>query len=72
MERVVCDATGVVVMLKVAEVWPAWMVTVGGTWAAGLVELRLTTVPPVGATPLSVTVPTELVPPVTLLGEIVT
>jgi hypothetical protein len=72
MERVVCDATGVVVMLKVAEVWPAWMVTVGGTWAAGLLELRVTVVPPVGAAPDRVTVPVEPVPPVTVLIGMVT
>ena len=72
MERVVCDATGVVVMPNVAEVWPAWMVTVVGTWAAELLELRVTIVPPVGAAPLSVTVPVEPVPPITVLVGMVT
>jgi len=68
----VCDTTGVVVMLNVAEVCPAGMVTDAGTWAAALLELRVTVVPPAGAGPVRVTVPVELVPPVTVLGVMVT
>ena len=64
--------TGEVVMLKFAADCPAGTVIVAGTWEAESLELKVTTVPPAGAVPLRVTVPVELVPPVTELGEIVT
>lgn len=70
--RVVFAVTAVVVMLKFADSCPARTVTVAGTLAIGLDELRLITVPPVGATPVRVTVPVAFAPPVTLLGETVT
>jgi hypothetical protein len=51
---------------------PAATVTVAGTVALELFELRVTEIPPVGATPLRVTVPVEVPPPVTDVGESVT
>src|SRR5438445_625349 len=61
-------ATAVVVTLKVALVAPAPTVTLDPTWADGSLLERVTTAPPAGAAPLSVTVPVELFPPVTLVG----
>jgi hypothetical protein len=62
-------ATGVVVILKVALVVPAIIVTVAGTCAANVLLLCiLTTAPPAGAAPFKVTVPVELVPPTTVPG----
>jgi len=61
-------ATALVVTLKVAPVAPAATVTVDPTWADGSLLESATTAPPVGAAPLSVTVPVELFPPVTLVG----
>ena len=61
--------TDTVVTLNVAIVLPANTVTVGGT--ASLLELLLdkaTTKPPLGAGAVSVTVPTELLPPRTFVG----
>jgi hypothetical protein len=56
-------------MVNVADVLPAATVTVAGTDAtAGLALARVTPMPPVGALPLSVTVPVELAPPVTVAG----
>jgi len=57
-----------VVTVKVALVAPAATVTVAGTVAAVRPEVRLTESPPVGAAPVRVTVPVELVPPVTEVG----
>jgi len=55
--------------LNVAVVAPARTVTVAGTVpTAVLLEERATTKPPVGAALESVTVPTDGVPPVTLVG----
>ena len=62
------EATGLVVMLKLAEVAPARTVTLGGTVAAGLLLDRVMVAPPVGAAAFRVTVPVEAVPPVTLVG----
>ena len=56
MVTAVLIATGTVVAVKVAVVAPAATVTVGGTVAAGLLLVRVTTAPPTGAGPLRVTV----------------
>ena len=58
-----------VVTVKAALVAPAGMVTVAGTVAAvvSLLE-RETMAPPVGAGPLSVALPVEGNPPLTLVG----
>jgi hypothetical protein len=62
-------ATLLVLTVNVALLAPAATVTVAGTVAAAVVPLiRETTAPPVGAGPLSVTVPVEGDPPVTLVG----
>jgi hypothetical protein len=53
----------------VAVVAPAGTVTVAGTWAAAaLLLVRLTTVPPTCAGPVSVTVPVDDSPPSTVAG----
>ena len=62
-------ATGMVVTVNVAEVAPAATTTEVGTVAPRLFELRATVLPPAGAGPVSVTVPAELAPPVTEVGE---
>jgi hypothetical protein len=63
-------ATGSVVAVKVAVVAPAATVTDAGTWAAaGVLELSVTTKPPVGAGLASVTVPVEDTPPTTEVGS---
>jgi hypothetical protein len=65
-------ATTLVVIVNVALVAPAGMVTLEGTCAIEtLLENRFTRAPPVGATPFSVTVPLELFPPTTVLGVLV-
>ena len=62
-------ATELVVTVNVTVVDPAATVTLAGTWAAAVLLLdRETVAPPVGAAPLSVTVPVDDVPPVTLAG----
>ena len=63
------EATPDVVMLKVAELRPAGTVTVAGTCAAALLELKATEVPPAGETALKVTVPVALVPPIIVPGD---
>lgn len=55
--------TALVVTLKVAVVAPAKIVTLAGMVADALSPTRLTTTPPVGAGPESVTVPRVVVPP---------
>jgi hypothetical protein len=58
----------VVVMLKIAELAPAGTVTFAGTLAiVGLLLIRATTTS-LGVNLLSVTVPTELEPPITDVG----
>jgi hypothetical protein len=69
---VVIAVTDVVVTVKFVLVDPAGTVTLLGTVALELLLLRLTTLPPEGAAELNVTVPVELVPPVTLVGFKVT
>src|SRR5438094_10025375 len=69
MVTTVEEPTGVVLTVKVALVLPAGTVTLAGTVAAPVLLLdKLTTAPPLGAGPLSVTVPVEELPPVTLDG----
>jgi len=61
--------TAVVFTVNVALLAPAATVTVAGTVAVDVLPLeREMTAPPVGAGPLSVTVPVEGDPPVTLVG----
>jgi len=61
-------ATPTVVAVKVCEVFPAPTVTFAGTVTDGSELLRETISPPAGAAWLIVTVPVELVPPVTVPG----
>ena len=65
----VFELTATVEMLKVTELEPAGTVTLTGTVAAEPLALNATARPPVGAFPLSVTVPVEGVPPTTELGD---
>jgi hypothetical protein len=63
--------TGYVVIVKVALVLPPGTVTLDGTLAAdGMLLLNDTTTPPLGAAPVSVTTPWEVIPPRTLAGFI--
>jgi hypothetical protein len=50
MVTVTLAATGVVVIVNVATVWPAGTVTDVGTDAAVVLVPKVTTVPPAGAT----------------------
>src|SRR5712691_2932450 len=69
MVTTVEEPTGLVLTVKDAVVPPVGTVTLAGTVAApGLLLDRLTTAPPLGAGALSVTVPFEELPPVTLDG----
>lgn len=69
----VFTATGVVVITKVAVLAPAVMDTLWGTWAAeALLLLSVITAPLGGADPVRVTVPVELLPPITEPGVLVT
>ena len=65
-------ATDDVVMANVADVEPDGITTDVGTAALAELEVRLTVMPPVGAGPLRVTVPVADVPPVTVVGEMLT
>jgi hypothetical protein len=66
---VTVDVTGSVIVLvliiNVADDAPAETLTLEGTSTADWLLLSQTVAPPVGAAPLSVTVPVEFVPPVT-------
>ena len=64
--------TAVVVTVNVALELPAATVTLRGTVAAALLLDSDTTMPPVGAAPFSVTVPCDVLPPVTVVGFSVT
>ena len=61
-------ATADVEMVNVAIFEPPATVTEARGVALELLDERLTTIPPVGAAPLSVTVPVEVEPPVTEVG----
>jgi hypothetical protein len=61
--------TAVVPTVKVAELTPAGTVTLVGTVALALLDVRLTAMPPVGAGPFRLTVPVDDVPPMTEAGE---
>src|SRR2546425_3153434 len=61
-------ATALVVTVNVALVAAAGAVTLPGTVAAVLLLDRVPDAPPAGAGPFSVTVPVELLPPVTVVG----
>ena len=65
---VTAEATVVVVTAKVALELPAATVTLAGTVAVALFRVNEMLIPPVGAGALSVTVPVEGLPPVTLVG----
>ena len=56
-------ATALVVMVKVALVCPAGIVTVAGTDASGEFDDSVMTIPPAGAGPFKVAMIAALVPP---------
>src|SRR6266478_3322047 len=60
--------TALVLTVNVALLAPAATVTLAGTVAVDVLLERETAAPPLGAGPLSVTVPVEGDPPVTLVG----
>src|SRR6266404_3612314 len=68
MVTVVDAATALVFTGNVALVAPAGTGTLEGKLAAPLLLASATCAPPAGAGPLSVTVPVEEFPPVTLVG----
>src|SRR5437660_373350 len=69
MVTAVDAVTALVLTVKVALAAPAGTVTLEGTVAAAVLPLESATcAPPAGAGPLSVTVPVEELPPVTLVG----
>ena len=68
---VIGEVTGDVPILKLADVEPAATVTVDGSVAEVLLEETVTAIPPVGAAPLIVTVPSAFVPPPTDVGATV-
>jgi hypothetical protein len=65
---VVAAATGLVLTVNVVLVVPSGIVTVPGIATDGSLLDNEITAPPVGAGPLSVTVPVDKLPPVTFAG----
>ena len=65
----VCTDVPNVSTWNVAVVDPAGTVTMAGTLASALEELRVSGYPAAGAGPLSVTVPMDVFPPGTLVGD---
>ena len=65
---VVAALTDAVVTAKVPVAWPAATATLAGTMAEALPLDKVTIAPPVGAAPVSVTVPVADCPPVTEAG----
>src|SRR5271155_5430766 len=63
-----CAATPTVVAVNICVALPAGTRTLGGTVTEGSPLLKTTVIPPVGAADAIVTVPVELVPPVTAEG----
>lgn len=69
---VLIEVTTNVVMGYVVVLSPAAIVTLAGTWATAVRLLEsVTTKPPTGAGPSSVTVPVDGVPPCTVFGLMV-
>ena len=64
----VATVTALEVTVNVAEVAPAATITLAGTVAADALLESVTTPPPLGAAPLSITVPVDGVPPLTVAG----
>src|SRR3954467_6024143 len=65
-------ATVDVVIVNVADVWPAGTVTIGGACAIELLVAIVIDAPPEGATPVSVTVAVTVLPPTVLATRGVT
>jgi hypothetical protein len=66
----VAEETELVVMVKLALIALAGTVTDTGTVAAAVLsDVSVTTVPPLGAESLNVTVPDELLPPISAAGS---
>ena len=68
MDTFVRTLTARVFAVKLADDWPAAIVTVDGTTTAGLLLASDTTYPPGPADPVRLTVPVEFVPPGTEAG----
>jgi hypothetical protein len=68
MVAVVVVVTLLVFTVKVALVFPAAMVTLVGTVALAELDDSFTEMPPVGAAPVRVSFPVDVVPPLTLVG----
>src|SRR6266581_2763259 len=69
MTTLVFEVTVDVLMVKLALLAPPATVTLAGTMATDVFALdRVTTAPPEGAAPLSVTVPVDVLPPTTVEG----
>ena len=66
---VVFDVTAFVAIANVAVLLPSGTVTVVETTADPLFDVRVTTSPPGPASQFKVTVPVDVVPPTTELGE---